>query len=133
MEKLPKVLTIFYQSFNMSDTSRLDEILASDWVNQPHDPGHRADIYGFKAGLIDFISSFDNFELKIIKSIREDNNIAVHLQMSGTQIKNFAGIKPLNKPVVFYGFDRHVLNNDQTKILDTWHFEDFSNLLSEEK
>lgn len=129
MSKLPNVLMTFYQSFNTGDTSQLDDVLATDWVNHPNDPGQSADISGFKAGILDFRSAFSHFELKIMQSIQEDNNVAVHLQMSGTQIKPFVGIKPQNKPVIFYGFDRHVLSEDHTKILNTWHFEDFSNLI----
>ncbi|OSP81056.1 hypothetical protein B9J75_09080 [Leuconostoc citreum] len=129
MSKLPNVLMTFYQSFNTGDTSHLYDILATDWVNHPNDPGQSADISGFKAGILDFRSAFSHFELKIMQSIQEDNNVAVHLQMSGTQIKPFAGIKPQNKPVIFYGFDRHVLSDDHSKILNTWHFEDFSNLI----
>lgn len=128
MAKLPTIIDTFYQSFNTGKISNLNTILVPNWTNHTNDPGQAANIEGLKAGIVDFREAFDNFSLKIIKVIQENNNIAVHLQMSGTQVKSYAGIASAQKPVVFYGFDRHQLNSNHTQILETWHFEDFSNL-----
>ncbi|MGQ2283361.1 ester cyclase [Apilactobacillus kunkeei] len=129
MDKTYNIIKTFYQSFNTGNTDKLHLILSNDWVNHPNDPGQSANIDGFKAGINEFRDAFNSFELKIIKVIIDNNDVAVHIQMSGIQVKEFAGISPKNEFVVFYGFDRHLLNDSHTKILKTWHFEDFSNLL----
>lgn len=132
MSELPTSISNFYRVFNTGKTTELDSILDHNWVNHPNDSGHSADIIGFKAGIIDFRETFDKFELKIIHSIQDDDNIAIHIQMTGRQIRSFAGILPTKRTVTFYGLDRHLLNKDHTKIIETWHFEDFSNLIKGE-
>lgn len=119
----------FYAPFNSGNTDIYDEILADDWINYPNDPGHSADAAGFRNGILDFRDSFKNFKLTIIQIIQDDRNIAIHLQINGIQVKQFAGIPPRFESVTFYGLDRHLLTEDLSKIQNTWHFEDFSSLL----
>lgn len=121
-------ITDFYRPFNNGNTDMYRQLLTSGWVNHPNDPGRTADLLGFSDGVLDFRNSFEGFKLSIIKVIENDRDIAVHISMTGIQVKNFAEIVPKHEPITFYGFDRHLLTEDLSQIQETWHFEDFSNL-----
>lgn len=119
-------ITQFYEMFNTGDTSNITSILSPNWKNHPTEAADKSDIQGFIDNIILIRNAFENFKLEIIKTISEEDNVVVHIRMSGIHSKSYAGIEPSHKFVEFYGIDRHQLVSNQ--IRDTWHFEDYSNL-----
>lgn len=116
----------FYTIFNSGYVKKYNDILCPDWVNHPEDHGREANIEGFKLGVQDMLAAFEGFELDIIQMIEEGENVACHIRMKGKHIRIFAGIAPSFQNVEFYGLDRHQIRNN--KIINTWHFEDLSNV-----
>ncbi|MFJ5365669.1 ester cyclase [Pectobacterium punjabense] len=120
----------FYQAFNTNDSTAFDRLLATNWVNHPADPGQPNTPAGFKRAVAQTHAAFEGFHIDIEAIVSENDLIVCRIAMSGRHIGDFDCWKASGRQVRFSGMDMHRIEGG--RISETWHFENFDGLKTEE-
>ncbi|MCE9732676.1 ester cyclase [Pectobacterium sp. IFB5596] len=120
----------FYQAFNTNDSAAFDRLLATNWVNHPADPGQPNTPAGFKRAVAQTHAAFEGFHIDIEAVVVENDLIVCRIAMSGRHIGDFDCWKASGRQVRFSGMDMHRIEGG--RISETWHFENFDGLKTEE-
>ena len=111
----------FYDAFNQCDLAAFDNILSPSWINHPADPGHENTPEGFKMGMQDFHTAFEDFHITRDAIVAEDDLVVCRITMSGRHVARLGSWQPDGELKTFFGMDMHRLEN--RRIAETWHFE----------
>lgn len=117
-------IRLFYDTFEKSDPSLLDQVLAPDWVDVPMNPGQGPGRDGFKSLIPKYAEIFANTKMTNEDIIEEGNKIVVRSTFEATNVGSFAGYPAKNRPVRIMTIDIHEFNADGL-VAKTWHLEDW--------
>ncbi len=123
----------FYDPFRDGDDAAFDDVLATEWRNDPADPrggdargAMRANVAAIRAALPDLTHEQ---EAVVVESMSGGGALAaVRSRLVGTHQGVFLGVEPTGRAVVVRTMDMHRIAPD-SRIVETWHLEDFFGLL----
>jgi len=113
----------FYRSFNSGDTSLLNTVLTSNWVDVPLGPGQGPGRDGMKAAIRGYHATFSGLHATNKAFIVSGDTVVVRSMIHGTQTGTFAGVKPTGKPIDIMAVDIHQICSG--RIVRTWHVENW--------
>lgn len=115
----------FYEAFNTMSLSRLDTVLAKDWVDVPMGAGQEPGLDGWKKMLGHYHAAFPDLHATNNDFIASGDKVVVRSTITGTQRGEFVGVKATDKSVKMQAIDIHQVCDG--RIVQTWHVEDWLN------
>src|ERR1700752_2886796 len=100
-------VSLWYEAFTKNDPSRLDRILAKDWVDIPPAPNQPAGPAGAKQILVELETTFPDLKIKIEDMVREGNKVVVRSTITGTQKGPLTGFPAKNRSMSIQAIDIH--------------------------
>lgn len=118
----------FEEVWNYGNLDVLDEILDENYVNHsPGAPNPPAGPAGLKPIVTAIREAFPDLKYIIENIVISENQIAVHIIMTGTHLGDFFGIAPTGKQIRVNQMQiEHIRNN---KIIEHWRVTDDLNLM----
>ncbi|GFZ95810.1 hypothetical protein GCM10011497_27850 [Elstera cyanobacteriorum] len=117
-------IRVFYDTFVTGKADLLDQVLATDWVNVPKNPGQGPGRDGFKALIPGMSATFTNSKFVIEDMIEEGNKVVVRSTYSATQAGPFAGFPAKGRNFSIMTIDVHEFDS-KGMVVKTWHLEDW--------
>lgn len=117
-------IRVFYDTFVTGKADLLDQVLATDWVNVPKNPGQGPGRDGFKALIPGMSATFTNSKFVIEDMIEEGNKVVVRSTFSATQAGPFAGFPAKGRNFSIMTIDVHEFDS-KGMVVKTWHLEDW--------
>ncbi len=117
-------IRVFYDTFVTGKADLLDQVLATDWVNVPKNPGQGPGRDGFKALIPGMSATFANSKFVIEDMIEEGNKVVVRSTYSATQAGPFAGFPAKGRNFTIMTIDVHEFDS-KGMVIKTWHLEDW--------
>ncbi|MGR9178875.1 ester cyclase (plasmid) [Rhizobium leguminosarum] len=118
----------FYEAFNTDNADIFRTILSPVWTDHPEAPGQIPGPEGLIGVVGTFRKAFEGLHITPEQVVAEADHVVVRIRLEGHHIKDFYGHAPSGKHAVFHGMDMHRIENGA--IAETWHFEDFSSLVT---
>ena len=118
---LKKQAALWYRAFDSHNAALLDEVLSTDWFETPSTEEAGREIA--KKLLVQLTTTFPDFRIRIDDVIQEGNKVVVRSTITGTQVKEFAGIAPRGRKIEIQAIDIHEFKDD--RIVHTYHTEDW--------
>ena len=88
----------FYDTvFQSGDIDAASLMMADDFVDHAPWPGHPATREGFQAGCASMRAAFPDLSIEPIKTVEEDDKVAVVVRISGTHHGDFLGNKVMGR------------------------------------
>ncbi len=116
-----------YDEVNKGNNDAIDEVLADDFVNHeggmPPQPGKAA----FKDFQVSFAKAFPDFNYRLDELIVDDDHVAVHATVSGTQLGEFMGMPPTGKHAEWTG--TAICRFVDGKVVERHHVADIGGML----
>jgi hypothetical protein len=116
----------FYVPFNTGTVEIYDEILSSDWVDDPLEPGLPPGPAGIKAKVTKFRQNIPGYHVTIDEILVDGSRVAVHSTVTSDLRRPATSAQPASRPFAMRTCDFHHIANGQ--IVYTWHLEDFYGL-----
>jgi predicted ester cyclase len=111
-------ITAFETAMNNPEVKDFSNFMSPLMVDHAPWPGHTPDVTGFAAGLSEMRSSFPDLQVKVNRAVREGDLLAVHLNISGTQLGPFMGKPPSGKTFNVEAMD--LVRLREGKIVEHW-------------
>jgi predicted ester cyclase len=113
----------FYDAYNQNDESILDEVLASDYVDNGHNPAGKG-LQGARDDLRGISNAFSDLKFKIDELITtEDDRVVARWSATARHTGDFQGFRPTLKNVKLQGISIYKLRGG--KIIETRNAADF--------
>jgi steroid delta-isomerase-like uncharacterized protein len=81
----------FEAAMNSGDPAAGRRLFAPGFVDHAPWPGQSPDAAGFEAGMAEMLAAFPDINVKVERTVTEDDYMTVHFIMSGTQLGPFMG------------------------------------------
>lgn len=122
-----QLIQSFYDAFSTDQTDALSLILSPHWINHPEDKGMTPDVAGLSSAIHEWHQAFEQLHIQVEQIVEENAFVVARIQLTGKQVKDWAGYTATQQMVTFYGMDMHRIENE--RIAETWHFENYQGLL----
>lgn len=119
-----KLALEFYVPFETGDTSTLDQVLSTNWLDEPLGEGQQAGRDGFKPVVAGYRTVFPDLKVSgQVTTVSVDaRTVTVRSTFTGTQRAAFLGVPATGRTVSFRTTDVHRIRHG--RIVETWHLED---------
>jgi steroid delta-isomerase-like uncharacterized protein len=104
--------------FNGGDIAAADTYFAPTLVDHAPWPGHTADLAGFKAGLAELRTSFPDLHMTVERTVAQDDLLAIHSKLSGSQLGEFMGHPPSGRTFAVEAID--IVRMTDGRIAEHW-------------
>lgn len=120
----------FYDTvFQSGDIDAASLMMADDFVDHAPWPGHPATREGFQAGCASMRAAFPDLSIEPIKTVEEDDKVAVVVRISGTHHGDFLGNKGTGRSFEIEGVD--ILRVQDGKLCEHWGVMDAGQMLAQ--
>jgi predicted ester cyclase len=117
------------EGFNQGNLAILDELVAPNGISHHSSWGTPANRMGLKQLIAMLRTAFPNLSCTVEDEITQDNKVAAHWKIRGTQTGIFLGNPPTSKPIVVEGLIYVCIENEQ--IIESWLMIDQMSVLQE--
>lgn len=108
--------------FNQGNISRINELLAPDFVEHEELPGLPPDRESVTLMLTMLRNAFPDFKATIGDVIAEGDKVVVRMTWTGTQQGEFMGLPPSGKPMSMGVID--IFRMEKGKVMEHWGLSD---------
>jgi steroid delta-isomerase-like uncharacterized protein len=117
------------EGFNQGNLAILDELVAPNGISHHSSWGTPANRMGLKQLIAMLRTAFPDLSCKVEDEITQDNKVAAHWKIRGTQTGIFLGNPPTSKPIVVEGLIYVCIENEQ--IIESWLMIDQMSVLQQ--
>jgi steroid delta-isomerase-like uncharacterized protein len=117
------------EGFNQGNLAILDELVAPNGISHHSSWGTPANRMGLKQLIAMLRMAFPDLSCKVEDEITQDNKVAAHWKIRGTQTGIFLGNPPTSKPIVVEGLIYVCIENEQ--IIESWLMIDQMSVLQQ--
>ncbi len=111
-----------YDAFNTKDFSKLDSLIAPDFVDHDPGPGQQPGLAGLKKDFAEFQKGYPDFHFTPDQMIAEGDLVSSHYRMTGTNSGPMMDMPATNKKVDVGGMDLVRVKNGM--IVERWGVQD---------
>jgi steroid delta-isomerase-like uncharacterized protein len=119
----------FTDMFESGDVSRVDELVAADFVDHNPAPGTTPDRQGLKDWIKDVRAGFSNLRFKVEDEMVEGDKLIVRSKMSGTHSGPYLGMPASNKAFTIDAID--IVRVRDGKAVEHWGVFDALTMLQQ--
>jgi steroid delta-isomerase-like uncharacterized protein len=120
---------VFDEAFNQGNLTIVDELVALNGISHHLSWGTPANRMGLKQLIAMLRTAFPDLSCKVEDEITQDNKVAAHWKIRGTQTGIFLGNPPTSKPIVVEGLIYVCIENEQ--IIESWLMIDQMSVLQQ--
>jgi steroid delta-isomerase-like uncharacterized protein len=117
------------EAFNQGNLTIVDELVAPNGISHHSSWGTPANRMGLKQLIAMLRTAFPNLSCTVEDEITQDNKVAAHWKIRGTQTGIFLGNPPTSKPIVVEGLIYVCIENEQ--IIESWLMIDQMSVLQQ--
>jgi predicted ester cyclase len=117
------------EGFNQGNLAILDELVAPNGISHHSSWGTPANRMGLKQLIAMLRMAFPDLSCIVEDEITQDNKVAAHWKIRGTQTGIFLGNPPTSKPIVVEGLIYVCIENEQ--IIESWLMIDQMSVLQQ--
>jgi predicted ester cyclase len=108
----------YYHLFETGQLDRLEQFISPDYVDRSAAPGTPAGVEGLRQNIAAFRSAFPNGKITVHDLMADHDSVMARVTMSGTQVAPYAGIPPVNEPVVADGVETFRFSHGM--VVESW-------------
>lgn len=128
-EQMIRAARLFYTFWNTGDSVYLDEVVASNFIDNTLPKGRPQGPEGLKYASKNFRQAVPDLTCTINDLLIVGNKITARLLFKGTFKGKFMDHPPTNKPIEFSAID--ILHIENGRLVEDWHLEDNLTLLQQ--
>jgi steroid delta-isomerase-like uncharacterized protein len=117
------------EAFNQGNLTIVDELVAPNGISHHSSWGTPANRMGLKQLMAMLRMAFPDLSCTVEDEITQDNKVAAHWKIRGTQTGIFLGNPPTSKPIVVEGLIYVCIENEQ--IIESWLMIDQMSVLQQ--
>jgi len=117
------------EAFTQGNLAVVDELVAPNGISHHSSWGTPANRMGLKQLIAMLRTAFPNLSCTVEDEITQDNKVAAHWKIRGTQKGIFLGNPPTSKPIVVEGLIYVCIENEQ--IIESWLMIDQMSVLQQ--
>jgi steroid delta-isomerase-like uncharacterized protein len=117
------------EAFNQGNLTIVDELVAPNGISHHSSWGTPANRMGLKQLMAMLRMAFPDLSRTVEDEITQDNKVAAHWKIRGTQTGIFLGNPPTSKPIVVEGLIYVCIENEQ--IIESWLMIDQMSVLQQ--
>jgi steroid delta-isomerase-like uncharacterized protein len=117
------------EAFTQGNLAVVDELVAPNGISHHSSWGTPANRMGLKQLMAMLRMAFPDLSRTVEDEITQDNKVAAHWKIRGTQTGIFLGNPPISKPIVVEGLIYVCIENEQ--IIESWLMIDQMSVLQE--
>ena len=117
------------EAFTQGNLAVVDELVAPNGISHHSSWGTPANRMGLKQLIAMLRTAFPNLSCTVEDEITQDNKVAAHWKIRGTQTGIFLGNPPTSKPIVVEGLIYVWIANEQ--IIESWLMIDQMSVLQQ--
>jgi len=121
LEANKAVVRQYFDTFNSNQLDRLSEVISPEYEDRLE--GQTAGIEVLRTYLKGLKTSFPDFTWTIEQIVAEGDRVAVMNRITGTQVRDFGGVKAAGRKVDFKAFQIYKVVDG--KLVEHWEVADF--------
>lgn len=128
--KNQEIMRKFYEEvMNKHNTSMVDSLVASDYIEHCIDPGYTPDRNGLRKGWEDFIKGYPDLNCKINFMVADTDCVTVQYTITGTNTGSVMGMAATGKKINVDGVD--IVRFKNGKAFEHWGYMDEMKMMAQ--